>query len=93
MSSRRIPKGPGRRPKSLARRQFMELIARGWPLATAAKEVGISRGAAYLWRDGATVRDKNGSVRHVAPLRTTSPETDLSKVFVRRGANTDSRFS
>lgn len=68
MSSRRIPKGPGRRPKSLARREFMGLIARGWPLATAAREVGVSRSAAYLWRDGATVRDKNGSVRHVAPL-------------------------
>ena len=68
VSSRRIPKGPGRRPKSLARRQFMELIARGWPLATAARQVGVSRSVAYLWRDGATVRDKNGSVRHVAPL-------------------------
>ncbi len=31
VSSRRIPKGPGRRPKSLARREFMGLIARGWP--------------------------------------------------------------
>lgn len=68
VSSRRIPKGPGGRPKSLARREFMGLIARGWPLATAAREVGISRSAAYLWRDGATVRDKDGSVRHVAPL-------------------------
>ena len=53
VSSRRIPKGPGRRPKSLARRQFMELIARGWPLATAARQVGVSRSVAYLWRDGA----------------------------------------
>ena len=68
MSSRRIPKGPGRRPKSLARRQFMELIARGWPLATAARQAGVSRSVAYLWRDGAMLRDKNGSVRNVAPL-------------------------
>ena len=68
MSSRRIPKGPGRRPKSLARWQFMELIARGWPIATAARPAGVSRSVAYLWRDGVTVCDKNGSVRHVAPL-------------------------
>ena len=67
MSSRRIPKGPGRRPKSLARRQFIGLITRGWELATAARQLGVSRSVAYLWRDGATVRDKNGSVRHVAP--------------------------
>lgn len=46
----------------------MELIARRHPLATAARRVGGSRTAAYLWRDGATARDKNGSVRHVAPL-------------------------
>ena len=45
----------------------MELIARGWPFATAAKEVGISRSAAYLGCDGVTVRDKNGS-GNVTPL-------------------------
>ena len=46
----------------------MELIARGWLLITAAREVGISRSAAYLWRDGGQVRDKDGSMRIVAPL-------------------------
>jgi IS30 family transposase len=56
----------------------MELIARGWRLATAAREVGISRSAAYLWRDRAIVRAKNGTMRIVAPpepaaLRPISP--------------------
>ena len=50
----------------------MELIARGWPIATAAREVGVSRSATYLWRDGATVRDKNGTMRIVSPLEPAS---------------------
>lgn len=50
----------------------MELIARGWPLMTAAREVGISRSAAYLWRDGGQVCDKDGSMRIVAPLEPAS---------------------
>jgi len=39
---------------------------------TAAREVGISRSAAYLWRDGGQVRDKDGSMRIVAPLEPAS---------------------
>jgi IS30 family transposase len=66
--SRRIPKGPGRRPKSHARSRFMELIAKGWPLMAAAREVGVSRTAAYIWGDGTTVRRKNGTVKVVPPL-------------------------
>lgn len=43
MSTRRIPKGPGRRPKSLARRRCMELLAQGWSLNAACREVGVVR--------------------------------------------------
>src|SRR5690606_5736942 len=68
LSSRRIPKGPGRRPKSLARRRFMELLAQGWPLAAAAREVGVVRTTAYIWRDGTAVRRKDGTVKVVPPL-------------------------
>jgi len=32
-----------RAPKSLARRRFMEILAEGWSLCAACKEVGISR--------------------------------------------------
>ena len=66
VSSRLIPKGPGREPKSLAR-QFMGLIDRG-PLAPAARMVGVSRSVPYLWRDDSPVHDKNVFMRHVCVL-------------------------
>lgn len=37
----------------------MELIAGGWPSMAAARLFGIIRSVAYIWRDEATVRDKN----------------------------------
>ena len=42
-SSRRVKKGPGRRPQSAKRRRFMELRERGWGADAAAREVGVSR--------------------------------------------------
>lgn len=42
-SSRRVNKAPGRRPQSAKRRQFLNLLAQGWMLATARREVGIGR--------------------------------------------------
>jgi transposase, IS30 family len=46
----------------------MELLAQGWPLAAAAREVGVVRTTAYNWRDGTTVRQKDGTVKVVPPL-------------------------
>lgn len=46
----------------------MELLAQGWPLAAAAREVGVVRTTAYIWRDGTTVRRKDGTVKVVPPL-------------------------
>lgn len=42
MSSRRVRKGPGRRPMSEKRRQFLELLAQGWSVrgARCVSEVG-----------------------------------------------------
>src|SRR5215216_3770253 len=68
LSSRRIKKGPGRRPLSLARRRFMELIGEGWSVAAACREVGIGRTTAHNWRYGATVRRPDGTVKFVPPL-------------------------
>lgn len=68
MSTRRVPKGPGRRPKSLARQQFMDLLANGWSLLAACREVGVSRSAAQIWKNGTTVCRPNGTVRVVPPL-------------------------
>jgi len=45
-SSRRVKKGPGRRPQSAKRQRFMELRARGWSISAADREVGVSRTSA-----------------------------------------------
>ena len=68
VSSRRVRKGPGRRPLSAKRQQFLKLLARGWALAAARREVGISRSASRNWRNGHAVRLKDGTVRFVPPL-------------------------
>ena len=68
MSSRRIPKGPGRRPMSEKRRRFQELLAQGWTPAGACRELGIGRSTGHIWKNGAVVRRKDGTVKVVPPL-------------------------
>ena len=51
-SSRRVTKGPWRRPQSAKRRKFMELRERGLSIDTAAREVGASRTAGRNWANG-----------------------------------------
>jgi IS30 family transposase len=68
LSSRRVKKGPGRRPLSAKRQRFMELRARGWSIRGAAREVGISRSAAANWTRGYTVYRDGVAVRFVEPL-------------------------
>jgi transposase, IS30 family len=67
-SSRRVKKGPGRRPQSAKRQRFLQLLSQGWTLAAARREVGISRATSHNWRNGHTVRRKDGTVRFVPPL-------------------------
>ena len=54
MSTRRIPKGPGRRPKSLARRRFMELLNKGVSIRAACREIGVCRQTGQNWKNGVT---------------------------------------
>ena len=68
MSSRRIPKGPGRRPMSEKRRRFQELLAQGWTLAGACRELGIGRSTGHIWKNGTVVRRKDETVKVVPPL-------------------------
>lgn len=68
MSTRRVRKGPGRRPKSEARRRFVELMSQGWSLRAACVEVGVSRSAGQRWKNGARVRRPDGTVLVVPPL-------------------------
>jgi IS30 family transposase len=67
-STRRVKKGPGRRPQSAKRQRFMELRARGWSVLGAAREIGISRTAANNWARGYKTYRKGGSVGFVPPL-------------------------
>lgn len=67
-SSRRVRKGPGRRPQSAKRQRFLTLLSQGWTLAAARREVGVSRSTGHNWRNGHTVRLKDGTVRFVPPL-------------------------
>jgi IS30 family transposase len=51
-SSRRVKKGPGRRPQSAKRQRFMGLRERGWSILAAAREVGVSRTTGNNWSRG-----------------------------------------
>lgn len=65
-SSRRVKKGPGRRPQSAKRTRFAELRARGWGLMAIAREIGISRSTAKNWHRG-NKRYKDGKVVGFTP--------------------------
>lgn len=67
-SSRRVKKGPGRRPQSAKRQRFMELRARGWSIRAAAREVGVSRSAATNWTRGYKTYRNGVAVGFVPPL-------------------------
>ncbi len=67
-STRRISKGPGRRPKSTVRRRFMELLNKGVSIRAACREIGVCRQTGQNWKNGVTVIRKDGSVKHVPPL-------------------------
>ncbi len=94
-SSRRVRKGPGRRPQSAKRQRFLTLLSQGRTLAAARREVGVSRSTGHNWRNGHTVRLKDGTVRFVPPLdplttRVISPrflsETERIEIADRRQA-------
>jgi hypothetical protein len=48
-SSRRVKKGPGRRPRSAKRQRFMKLRERGWSILAAAREVSVFRTTGNNW--------------------------------------------
>jgi transposase, IS30 family len=67
-SSRRVKKGPGRRPQSAKRERFVELRARGWSVMAAAREAGVSRSSGANWARGHKVYRNGVVVGFVAPL-------------------------
>lgn len=44
----------------------MELLAEGWSMSAAAREVGVSRSAANIAKNGTTVRRKDRQGRAIA---------------------------
>ncbi len=67
-SSRRVKKGPGRRPQSAKRQRFMELRERGWSIRAAAREVGVARTTGTNWACGYKTYRKGEVVGFVPPL-------------------------
>jgi transposase, IS30 family len=66
LSSRRVKKGPGRRPQSAKRQRFTELRGRGWSILAAAREVGVSRTTGNNWSRGYKVY-RRGQVTGFVP--------------------------
>ena len=67
-SSRRVKKGPGRRPQSAKRQQFMKLRARGWSISAAGREVEVSRTSANNWARGYKTYRRGEAVGFVPAL-------------------------
>jgi IS30 family transposase len=67
-SSRRVKKGPGRRPQSAKRQRFMEFRSRGWSILAAAREVGVSRTTGNNWSRGYKTYRKGEVVGFVPAL-------------------------
>lgn len=67
-SSRRVKKGPGRRPQSAKRQRFVELRARGWSISAAGREVGVSRTSANNWARGYKTYRRGEAVGSVRAL-------------------------
>ena len=65
-SSRRVKKGPGRRPQSAKRQRFVELRERGWSILAAAREVGVSHTTGSNWSRGYK-RYRHGRVVRLVP--------------------------
>ena len=63
---------------SQKRRNFVELLSKGWSLNAVCRELGIGRSTGHIWKNGTVVRRKDGTVKVVPPLeplavRTISP--------------------
>jgi len=68
VATRRVTAGPGRRPKSLERRLFMELISKGVSIRAACRELVIARSGAHRWLRGERVVLRDGRVKHIQPI-------------------------
>ncbi|WP_354670414.1 helix-turn-helix domain-containing protein [Microbacterium oryzae] len=68
MPSRRVPKGPARRPMTEKRRRFLEMLAQGWTLSSACRELEVGRSTGRIWKNGVTVCRKNGTVKFALTL-------------------------
>jgi len=53
---------------SQKRREFVELLAKGWSMRAACQELGIGRSTGHIWKNGTVVRRKDGTVKVVPPL-------------------------
>lgn len=61
------------------RRQFLELLAQGWSVRGACRELGIGRSSGNNWKNGSMVRQKDGTVKFVPPLEPLAVRTISSR--------------
>jgi transposase, IS30 family len=81
LSSRRVKKGPGRRPQSAKRQRFTEQQGRGWSIMAAAREVGVSRTAGHNWSRGYKTY-RNGRVTGFVPALDRLAVREISSRFL-----------
>lgn len=67
MSSRRVPKGPGRRPIAEGT-GVRGTAAGGVVIEWGPREFGIWKSTGHIWKNGTVVRRKDGSGKVVRPL-------------------------
>jgi hypothetical protein len=91
LSTRRVAKGPGRRPQSAKREQFTRLLGKGWTVAAARREVGVSRTTGNRWKNGYNLYRRGELVGFVAALDPGDGASHLTVVLVCRGTGRDCR--
>lgn len=57
----------------------MELLAEGWSMRAACREVGVCRTTGHNWKNGTTIRLKDGTVKVVPPLEPLSTRVISSR--------------
>lgn len=80
-ASRRVKKGPGRRPQSAKRQRFVALRERGWSILGAAREVGVSRTTGKNWSRGYKVY-RHGEVVGFVPALERLAVREISSRFL-----------
>lgn len=76
-------------PLYAKRAELERLLAQGWSMSAAARQVGVNRKTAKRWRYGRPVRDRYGRTRHYPPVIAIS---STPRTYSPRYLSEDERF-